>query len=292
MSMQAAPPDQELQVVVVAYGDTTTLRACLDALDGSYKTTVVDNSSSAETKLLVETLGLTYHDPGRNLGFAAGVNRALQLNAGITRDVLLLNPDAVIDVAGVEHLRDRLRSQRRLACVAPAQKGPNGSDRVAWPVPSPWGAWLEAFGLSALNPKPVFLIGSVLLIKAEALADVGLLDERFFLYAEETDWQIRAFAKGWSVELVPDVQAFHVGAGTGGDRSVRLHHFHASEELLVRKHYGPWGWLSYRAANLIGSALRAVIKTGSRRAEAIERYRLFRDGPVRVRAKIGSNCAG
>ncbi len=278
-------------VVVVAYGDSATLKPCLEALRGSYKMTVIDNSSSADTKLLVESFGFDYHDPGQNLGFAAGVNRALQLRAGISEDVLLLNPDAVIDSAGVETLSERLHADPSLACVAPAQEGPSGSERVAWPVPSPWGAWLEAFGVGALHSKPVFLIGSILLVKAEALADVGLLDERFFLYAEETDWQIRALAKGWSVALVPDVQAFHVGAGTGGDRSVRLRHFHASEELLVRKHYGGFGWISYRAAKLAGSALRAIVRTGSQRAEAIERYHLFRAGPVRVRAEMGSSRA-
>ncbi len=291
MSERTTRHDRGLHVVVIAYGDTNTLRPCLDALGGSYKTTVVDNSSSPETRLLVESFGFDYHDPGRNLGFAGGVNRALQLTAGVTYDVLLLNPDAVIDSAGVERLRDSLHAADGLACVAPAQEGPSGSDRVTWPVPSPWGAWLEALGLSALDDRPVFLIGSILLIKAEALADVGLLDERFFLYAEETDWQIRAFAKGWSVALVPDVQAFHVGAGTGGDRKIRLRHFHASEELLVRKHYGRSGWTSYRAAKLAGSALRAVVRTGERRSDAIEKYRLFLAGPVRALAQMGSGRA-
>jgi GT2 family glycosyltransferase len=281
-----------LQVVIVAYGDAATIRPCLDAIAGAHPTTVIDNSSNSQTKQLVESYGLDYHDPGKNLGFAAGVNTALKLTAGFTQDVLLLNPDAVIDAAGIERLRERLHKNHDVACVAPAQEGPSGSDRVAWPVPSPSGQWLEAFGMTALDTKPVFLIGSILLIKGEALADVGLFDERFFLYAEETDWQMRAFAKGWSAALVPEVKAFHLGAGTGGHRSVRRSHFYASEELLVRKHYGSSGWLSYRAAKLTGAALRAALRSRSRRADAVERFRYFWNSPVRLRAELGSSRAG
>ena len=86
------------------------------------------------------------------------------------------------------------------------------------------------------------MIGSVLLLRAEALDQVGALDERFFLYAEETDWAYRAHRLGWRHAAVHEVRAVHVGAGTSGDAARREAHFHASQERYLRKHYGALGW--------------------------------------------------
>ena len=208
---------------------------------------VVDNSSDPSVRAVVERHGATYVDPGRNLGFGAGVNVGLEHRA-VTGDpgpddLLLLNPDASITPDAIARLRDQLQAADDLACVAPAQLDPvTGEEaRVGWPFPTPARAWLEALGLGRLGGGTDFLIGSVLLVRAEALAEVGPFDERFFLYAEETDWQRRAHDLGWKVALCPEVVATHVGAGTGGDQSERDTHFHASNERYLRKHYGTVG---------------------------------------------------
>ena len=288
-STQEAPP---LHVVIVAYGSTMPLRACLDSLAcpnshrSTFTTTIVDNSSSDLTRQLVERYGHRYIDPGRNLGFAAGVNRALQLISGVRADVMLVNPDAAISAADVATLHARLHLQERTACIAPAQDGEAGPARVSWPFPSPSGAWLEAFGLSRLIRGHEFLIGSILLLKAAALADVGPFDERFFLYAEEADWQMRAVARGWEVQYIGDVHGFHIGAGTGGDRVTRLVHFHASQERLIRKHYGWTGWQSYRAASICGALIRSALAHKPQRREARERLRILTMGPTMVASAL------
>lgn len=277
-----------MHVVVVAFGSVEALRACLEGLGGVFATTVIDNSRSANTRHLVESLGHRYDDPGANIGFAAGVNRALELLVGSDDDILLVNPDAVIDCAAIKVLHERLHRDPRLACVAPAQRGEDAPGKVAWPFPSPRGAWLEAFGLSSLIRGREFLIGSILLIKARALADVGLFDERYFLYAEEADWQMRAVGRGWKVALVSEVEGYHAGAGTGGDPKVRLTQFHASQERLIRKHYGRLGWLSYRGAAITGALLRSVVATEPRRSAARERLVIFRAGPTKLASSIGA----
>ena len=78
------------------------------------------------------------------------------------------------------------------------------------------------------------------------------LDERFFLYAEETDWAYRAHRLGWRHAAVPDVRAVHVGAGTSGDAARREAHFHASQERYLRKHYGALGWQWARLGQWLG----------------------------------------
>lgn len=270
-----------LDVVIVAYGDPAPLRTCLARLGREFPLTVVDNSSLPATRQLVEAWGGRYLDPGRNLGFGAGVNYALAKLDVDHSDILLLNPDAEVTPDAVRALHQRLFEDEAVACVAPGQVDPAGTAaRVGWPFPSPAGAWLDAVGLGRLRRgRCDFLIGSVLLLASRALHDLGGFDERFFLYAEETDWQWRASRQGWKVRLCPEILATHVGAGTGGSSNRRRTHFYASHERFLRKHYGDGGWIVYRAGNLLGAGLRVLALPGDRRREAKARFRLMLEGP-------------
>jgi GT2 family glycosyltransferase len=282
----------DIEVVVVAYRAAELLDVCLGRLEGAWPVLVVDNSSDREVLGVARRHGATYVDPGTNLGFAAGVNVGLSRRSRPSADLLLLNPDASIDPAAVSTLHRFLRARSDLACVAPAQSSPaSGTDmRVAWPFPTPLGAWVEALGLGGLRRRTDFVIGSILLLRAEALAEVGPFDERFFLYAEETDWQRRAADRGWTVALCDEVVAEHVGAGTGGDERERETHFHASTERYVRKHHGTAGWWVFRSGALAGSAVRAIALRGQRGRAAAFRFRLYRSGPCREEAALGAEA--
>jgi GT2 family glycosyltransferase len=277
-----------VDVVVVAFGAPELLEGCLAALDGQLPVLVVDNSSRSDIQAVSDRYGARYLDPGRNLGFAGGVNVGLLHRAPACGDVLLLNPDAKVTPDDVNRLVKWLHDHPGLGCVGPRQVGGSGGaeDRVGWPFPTPAGAWLEAVGLGGLRRKVEFVIGSVLLIRAEALDEVGPFDERFFLYAEETDWQRRAADCGWAAAVCAGVIAVHIGAGTGGDTSARQAHFHASHERYLRKYFGSRGWTVYRGAVLTGSALRACILPGRRGRDAADRFHLYRRGPCRVEAGL------
>jgi GT2 family glycosyltransferase len=129
------------------------------------------------------------------------------------------------------------------------------------------------------------MIGSVLLLRATALAQVGGFDERYFLYAEETDWQRRAYDHGWRMACCNQVTATHVGAGTGGSADRRRVHFHASQERYIRKHHGRFGWGVYRAGTMAGSFIRAIVLPGQRGREAALRFHLYRQGPCLVESR-------
>jgi len=153
---------------------------------------------------------------------------------------------------------------------------------VAWPFPTPLRAWVEAAGLGRLGSQADYVIGSVLLLRAEALGQVGPFDEAFFLYAEETDWARRAAYLGWRHALVPSVTATHLGAATSSDPLRRDRHFYASQERYLRKHHGALGWQVARAAQLIGAAARSVVLPGERGEAARRRADLLRHGPLAV----------
>ncbi|WP_243062402.1 glycosyltransferase [Humibacter sp. RRB41] len=286
------PAAEEPHVLIVAYGSPDTLDGCLDVLGDSLPVTVVDNSSLPQTREVAERHHARYIDSGRNRGFAGGVNLGLddieQTGHG-DRDVLLLNPDARLSTADAVRMQQVLHSQRRLAAVGATQTEPaSGAPvRVWWPFPTPAGAWVEAIGLGGLRRRHDFAIGSALLLRRAALDDVGRLDKRFFLYAEETDWQRRARSRGWDI-AVAEVEATHEGAGTGGDPRVRERHFYGSAERYLRKHYGSAGWQIYRAGTFLGAAARGAVLPGERGAAARRRAAMFRIGPVAIETRAVS----
>lgn len=272
--------DRRVEVIVVAYHHPELLRRAIEPLR-ALPLIVVDNSSRADIAALCAELGVRYLDSGRNGGFASGVNIGLAHRLDPQSDVLLLNPDAVVSSDGVSRLQTVLLSDKRLASVGPAQTDEDGElARVAWPFPSPLGTWLEAIGLGGLRRSHDFVIGSVLLLRAEAIAQVGGLDERFFLYAEETDWARRAHKMGWRHAVVPEVTAAHIGAATSGDPLLRETHFHASQERYLRKHFGPLGWALARLGQVCGATARSVVLPGERGRAAARRARLYLRGPV------------
>ncbi|QDO90186.1 glycosyltransferase [Ornithinimicrobium ciconiae] len=269
------------EVVVVAYGAPDLLSETLTSVAG-LTVTVVDNSSRDDVMAVCAVAGVRYLDPGHNGGFGTGVNYALARRLTPESDMLLLNPDARITVDGVRRLHHALRSDPTLGSVGSAQVDIAGAAaRVAWPWPTPLRSWIEAAGLGRLNSSKDYVIGSVLMLRSEALAQVGGFDEDFFLYAEETDWARRASLMGWRHRVVDSVTATHVGAGTSSDPLRRDTHFYAGQERYFRKHHGALGWQVTRLAQLSGSLVRGVLLPGPRGTAARTRAKLLRAGPRR-----------
>ncbi|WP_314506957.1 glycosyltransferase [uncultured Microbacterium sp.] len=274
--------DPRIEVIVVAYGHPDMLRTALEPV-AAMTVTVVDNSSMPEIASLCEELGVRYLDSGRNVGFGTAVNIALADRLLPGADVLLLNPDARVQPEDIAVLQRALRARSDLASVGPQQvDGEGSSARVEWYFPSPLNSWLEALGLARLQRGGTFVVGSVLLLRAEALDQVGGFDERFFLYAEETDWAYRAYRLGWHHRAVPGARAVHAGGGTSSDGRLREAHFHASQERYLRKHFGWAGWQGARAAAWLGAIARSAILPGARGFEARRRAALYRLGPIRI----------
>ena len=282
----ACGPAHAVEIIVVAYGAPDMLRAALEPVVGM-TVTVVDNSSLDEIAAMSAELGFRYIDAGANVGFGAAVNLALADRLSPDSDVLLLNPDARITRDQIAALLGALHSAPDLASVGPSQTDDSGrAARVEWPFPSPANAWLEAIGLGRFQLGPRFVIGSVLLLRAEALAQVGGFDERFFLYAEETDWAYRASLLGWRHAAVPGARAVHAGGGTSSDSMRRDAHFYASQERYLRKHFGAVGWQVARVANWAGAMARSFVLSGAEGHRARRRAAVYRLGPVRVEARV------
>ena len=288
-------------VVVVAYGAPGLLDACLGSPGRRARRWWWWTTPPARRAEVCTGHGAEYVDPGRNLGFAGGVNLGVG-DAGSTGRRRRGRRRAAAQ-SRRRHRAGRGGRDSTAACGADPRPGLRGTPaqhdrvdgggdaRVGWPFPTPAGAWLEAVGLGRLRRRVDFLIGSVSCWCGRAAWPTsGGFDEQYFLYAEETDWQRRAADRGWRVALCPDVTAIHVGAGTGGDPAVRETHFQASHERYVRKHHGRRGLVG--PTGLAGPGRRRPSGPwccpGPGAAAPPLRFRLYRPGPCRVEAELMS----
>jgi GT2 family glycosyltransferase len=127
-----------------------------------------------------------------------------------------------------------------------------------------------------------WVIGACMLVRAEVIRDVGGFDERFFMYAEESDWQKRIRGAGWTIRLTPTAEVVHLGGASGEGEKARINrHVFESLDYYERKHHGIVGFIALRLAMIIGSALRIIGWSGvyilrpKRRAAAAAKVRLL-----------------
>jgi GT2 family glycosyltransferase len=124
--------------------------------------------------------------------------------------------------------------------------------------------------------------GACMMIRRQALQDVGPLDEGYFMYAEEADWCYRARQAGWTIGYLPSVQVVHLGGGTAKREPVRFYvERRKSRTRFLLKHHGPL------QARLSAWMIQAVIMgrwlaTRRHRGEYWQVLRQYRQGVRRV----------
>jgi GT2 family glycosyltransferase len=266
--------------VVVTYDALPWLEQCLESLAGT-ETVVVDHGSTDGT---VAFVGDRF--PGvrllqqQNRGLAAGWNRGIaELDAEL---VLILNADAWLVEDALERLLAVARRRPRAAWVAPKLLNADGTlQRSVRGFPTLWRLATEYLYLRKLAPRSRALNafyaggfdheserevewtqGSCMLVRREALVDVGPFDEAFFLFSEETDWCRRARDAGWEVVFAPEARCVHVGGASHGGRMFRENV--RGHLRYLSKHEG--ARVAERARRLLraGLAVRGSLYRGAR----------------------------
>jgi GT2 family glycosyltransferase len=270
-------------IVIVAYGSEDHLESCLNTIGPELPVVVIDNGGSDRALGICKSNGATYVRPNTNIGFAAAVNVGLTGHREPGTDVLLLNPDALLRNTDLRKMHEELHRTHDLAAVGPRLFNPYGeAQKELWPIPSPWSAMSEVIGATNSFTHRRFVNGAVLLLRGAAIDALGVFDERFFLYAEEADWQLRALRAGWRVGVVSQATATHLSGGTSADPVRRQILFHASAELFARKWYGPVGWQLFRATSLLAAIRRlAFAKDDDTRLTQRRTITQYWRGPVR-----------
>ncbi len=273
-----------LAVIIVSWNVKSLLRDCLlsvlvDARKSALPTEiwVVDSASSDGTPQMVrdEFPQVRLIASDTNPGFAGGNNAALramgfpQQTDNQPDAVLLLNPDTIIKPGALRAMFDFLLGNPNVGIVgANLEYGDGAFQHGAYGFPGLWqlaiellplpGRWYESslngrYSRQLYNGNIPFVIdhplGAAMMVRAEAVRQVGLLDEGYRMYVEEVDWAWRIKAQGWQAYCVPSARIVHFGGqSTGQVRAESFINLWRSRHRFYQIRYHGW---KYRLARQI-----------------------------------------
>jgi N-acetylglucosaminyl-diphospho-decaprenol L-rhamnosyltransferase len=298
----------DLGIVIVNYNVCDLLRDCLKSVlasqgDIAFEVCVVDNGSAdGSADMVAAEFPQVRLVRAQNRGYAAGNNLGLQAlgfaqgqGAGTPppRYALLLNPDTVLPPLALANMLAFVEERPQAGVAGPRLVRSDGSLDLACrrSFPTPEVAFYRLSGLSRLFPRsPRFgrynmtylspdvttqvdsVVGAFMLIRSEVIEQVGLLDERYFMYAEDLDFCYRAKEQGWQVWYNADVTVLHYKGQSSRQRSVPSNiHFYRTMRLFHDKHFrdeSPFlvNWLIHGAVLALGSW--AILRDRLRPAES------------------------
>jgi len=274
----------DVSIVVVTYNALPWIERCLESVR-AYETIVVDHGSTDGTLELVRRRfpQARLIEEG-NTGLGAGSNTGMRVASGSY--FLLLNSDAWAVGDAVEQLAAFAEAHPEAAVVGPKLLNPDGTlQRSVRGFPTIWRLATEYFFLRKLAPgtralnafyaarfphdevrEAEFLMGACLLVRREAADTVGLFDEDFFMFSEETDWCYRFRQAGWNVLFFPGAEFVHVGGATTSQNWGPMYREQLRGHLrFLAKHRGPREAERARRLLLASMRLRAVLFHGERR---------------------------
>ena len=224
----------KLSVIIVNYKTPELLRLCLKRLEEhlkgiDYEVVVIDNAATPPNPLLSIRGGeggvVRYIPIKQNIGFARGVNKGLLETSGQYK--LILNPDALITEGSVQKMLAYMDRHQDIGMMGPQLLYFNGNHQRSYhrfyrPITifarrTFLGKILknvmDDFMMADTDPTkiqtPDWILGAAMLVRAEAVKKVGLMDERYFLYFEDVDWCRRFWHNDYKVVYYPSAVFYH-----------------------------------------------------------------------------------
>ncbi len=224
----------KLSIIILNYKSGGLTRECLRGLIAAdlkldHEIIVVDNNSEDNIGAILtkEFPQVKFIELEVNRGYAAGNNAGIKQAQG--EYILILNPDITVFAGQIEKLVDFMENNPRVGLAGPRLVNPDGSLQYScykfpkFLLPLYRRTWLgetiKAQGeldeymmkkWDHKNNRVVdWLLGACLITRRSALSEVGLLDTRYFLYVEDTDWCRRFAQKKWEVWYVAEVELVH-----------------------------------------------------------------------------------
>jgi N-acetylglucosaminyl-diphospho-decaprenol L-rhamnosyltransferase len=251
----------DLSILIVNWNTRELLQQCLQSI---YATTnavaievvVVDNASSDGSIAMLRNCfaSVKIIENRENVGFARANNQAIRQAHG--RYVLLLNSDTILPEGVLTALVRQGDDRPKVGVIGCMLRNRDGTFQASYnDFPSIFKEWLVAAGLAAKLIRPQFpshaekesqetrlvdwVPGAALFARTSALAEIGGLDESYFMYTEETDlcWRVRQ--AGWDVLYYPGAQIVHLGGGSANRRTpTQVKLLYGSKATFFRKHRG------------------------------------------------------
>lgn len=212
-------------MVVLHYNRPELAEECLESLKAqSYplaQLVLVDNGSDDRFGSVVQEMEPSPHvlHLGENRGFAGGVNagiRWLREQEGIDY-IWLLNNDVICEPGVLSNMVEMLQSRPELAAVSATLEECQPDGRLEWITGGRFPLPMLIPFVSRSGDSVDYLCGACMLIRREAMDQVGLLDERYFFFFEDVDWCFRAKRAGWTLGVCPSGRVKHQRSSTIGN---------------------------------------------------------------------------
>ncbi len=269
----------DVSIIIVNWNTRDILGNCLRSIydqtnEVEYEVVVIDNASSDDSAAMVraEFPQVVLIENSNNLGFAAANNQGMAIAGG--RYVLLLNSDTIVLDGAIQKTISYADDHQDIGVLG-CQVWENEREiqKTCFAFPSAWGVILQKMGLRRLFPRSrVFgridygwwdrtspmdvdvVSGMFMLVRKYAIDQVGLMDEDYFVYAEETDWCFRFKKNGWRCVFAPVARIIHLDGGNKSTDLVKVKmcvQMQKSVLLFFKKHHSV---IQYFLARLILTA--------------------------------------
>ncbi len=275
----------DVAIIIVTYNSEDHIQECLRSVleqrqEVSQEIIVLDNQSQDQTVAIVREKfpSIKLLRPGKNLGFAAGVNYAAR--HAKAEMLLLLNPDTVIVNHAVDVVVGFARANPTFGLYGGRTLKPDGSldPSSCWGEPTLWSTAMFGMGLSTLfrrnrlfDPESLggwarnsvrevgVVTGCFLLVSRSIWNKLGGFDERYFMYGEDVDLAMRARAAGHHPVICPDAEIVHWVGKSSALRSDKMLMLLRGKATLFRSHWsGLRLWFGLKFLSL-GIGLRAAV---------------------------------
>ncbi|MCL5264088.1 MAG: glycosyltransferase family 2 protein [Chloroflexi bacterium] len=274
----------DVSIVIVNWNAKEYLEGCLQSLHYNshnglkHEVLVVDNASAdgsaamvaqrfPEAKIILN---------GINSGFAKANNQGIKESRG--RHILLLNPDTVVFPGALGEMVHFLDENPDVGAVGPLMFGARGETLESYSYFPGLRLLLRGLAIviagsyywdeevKSLEARQVDWVGGAcLMVKREALDEIGLLDEAFFMYWEEADLCLRLRKKNWKTYFLPGPRVIHYQGRSAAkaEEKVMIHgillqEWGRSTEWFFKKHYPLWMRLVFRTALLSIAAVSLI----------------------------------
>ncbi|MDZ7344460.1 MAG: glycosyltransferase family 2 protein [candidate division KSB1 bacterium] len=278
----------KISIIIISYNTRDLLRACLQSVyrqtpEVDFEIIIVDNASTDGSR---EMLQQEFPQAKKifnttNKGFAAANNQALAQATG--EYLLLLNSDTEVLPGAITQSLEFMEQHPEAGIVGCKLLNPDFTLQPSCEsFPNFWDVVFESFFLDRLFPnnklfgrfhlrffrydriaKVDSVMGAFLLIRRATVEAIGMLDEGFFFYSEETDWCYRAKRKGWEVYFFPGAQAIHHCSQSADPVASKMFvQLHASRYRFYKKYHSTASSLAVRLVFALGAFLRIPLWTG------------------------------
>jgi GT2 family glycosyltransferase len=271
----------DLSILIVNWNTRDLLSQCLFSVyahppAGSFEVIVVDNASADGSAAMVRRCfsQITLIENDQNPGFAAANNQAIALSRG--RYLLLLNPDTIVYPGALSALITFMDQNPAAGAAGSMLLNPDGSLQPSChPEPTLTRELWRLFHLDKLKPYALYpmetwpadqprevdtIQGAALLIRRSVVDEVGLLDDRYFMFSEEVDWCVRIRRAGWPIYWVPQSRVIHFGGqSTGQVATAMFVQLYRGKLQYFRNHYGAIHGLLYKGELLLAAAARLLV---------------------------------